>query len=486
MTHRDTWSREGLDAHIRSIYLSAETGLLEVRLDRADPERRRLFFQRGELYLPAGHPLAQRAEELLADRTAVAEVELLSFVARVAAAVASWREGEVTWLPGAEHLARRLVGPLPTLHLVMELAVAGKSGVELLAGLGGSGARLVAAEVDARLARAPFLGREELDLLARVRRPVRLGELLTEAGRDRYPTLCRLARFAALGWLRHEAENGGARFSAEIVRRMAARVAPDLEHRPVKLDPRAHREVLADLLAGVGGRTHYELLSVPPTASLAEIHDAYQELARLVHPSHVSRLGLEGRELALELLFESATESYFTLSDAHRRAAYDRSLGLPAARVLSPEERREEKKELARRYYERARSLLEAGDVHFAVELMRDAVRYDPRPEYHLLMGEAQARNELRLRQAADSFRKAVAGQPDDPRALLGLARVAEDLGRWNDARRAYERLLEVGGEANENVAATGIARIDAAQRQEAKAAAGEGKKGFWKRWFGG
>mgnify|MGYP006196126921 CR=1 FL=1 len=362
----------------------------------------------------------------------------------------------------------------------------GKSGTELLAGLGGSGARLVAAEVDPRLARQPLLDREELDLLARIRRPVRLGELLVEAGRDRYPTLCRLARFAALGWLRREAEDGAARFSVGIVRRMAARVAPDLERRPVKLDPRAHREVLADLLAGLGGRTHYELLSVPPTASLAEIHDAYQELARLVHPSHVSRLGLEGRELALELLFERATEAYFTLSDAHRRAAYDRSLGLPAARSPKPEERQEEKKELARRYYERARSLLDAGDVHFAVELMKDAVRYDPRPEYHLLMGEAQAKNELWLRQAAESFKKAVVGQPDDPRALLGLARVAEDLGRWNDARRAYERLLEIGGEANENLAATGLARIDSARHQEAKAAAGEGRKGFWRKLFGG
>ena len=70
----------------------------------------------------------------------------------------------------------------------------------------------------------------------------------------------------------------------------------------------------------------YELLGLDVAASPDEVHTAYEEAARLVHPRHASRVGLEERRGTLELLFERATRAYLTLSLPDRRKRYDREL----------------------------------------------------------------------------------------------------------------------------------------------------------------
>lgn len=484
-TRHGSQESQELDTRIRSIYLESETGMLEIRLSSV---LRHLCFRDGDLYLPAEHPLAQQARERLEEASPIAEVELLSFLSRIAHTVDSWKHGQVRFLRGPQHLPEALVGPLPTFHLVMELAVVGRNGSELLAELGGVGARYQASRVDPGLARPPLLDPEELTLLERLREPATVGELLDEVGAHRYPLLCRLGRFRALGWLTRTAEKGSAGFNRAVARHFAERVERSLKRRPLPMDPQAHRKLLADLLAGVGGQTHYELLSISPDASLEEVHEAYDELARLVHPGHAPRLGLEGREAPLEVLFERATEAYFTLSDPRRRAAYDRNLGVGITEPVrpEPEEREQEKKELARDYYERARRIVDTPETHFAVDLMKDAVRYDPQAEYYALLAEAQSRNPHWLRHAVESFRKALELDGDDPDIRLRLAQVLEEMGRMQESRLHYRRVLvDAMDEGVTAQAEAGLARLEASER---KAARGEGeeKKGFWGRWFGG
>lgn len=480
-------SPEELDARIRSIYLGSETGMLEVSLGSED---RHLYFRDGDLYLPAEHPLAQQAQERLAEASPIAEVELLSFLTRIAHTVDSWKSGDVRFLRGPQHLPDPLVGPLPTFHLVMELAVVGRSGTELLAELGGEGARYQASRVDPGLARPPLLDREELALLERLQDPATVGDLLDEVGLHRYPLLCRLGRFRALGWLHREPDQGVAGFTRAVAQRFAERIEKSLDRRPLAMDPKSHRELLADLLAGVGGQTHYELLSVDPKASMEGIHEAYDELARLVHPGHSSALGLTGREAPLEVLFERATEAYFTLSDPRRRAAYDRDLGVGMAEPVrvGAEERAEEKKELARGYYERARRMLDTPEAHFAVDLMKDAVRYDPRPEYYALLGEAQSRNPHWQRHAVESFGKALELDGHDLQTRLRLGQVLEEMGRLEEARIQYRRTLhQLDGEDTDLIAQAeaGLGRLEVAE-QEAAEAKNRSSKSFWSRWFGG
>lgn len=67
-----------------------------------------------------------------------------------------------------------------------------------------------------------------------------------------------------------------------------------------------------------GERDHYDVLGVAPTASAAEIRQAYRRLARRYHPD----VGPGGDARR----FEELSDAYEVLHDAVRRARYDESL----------------------------------------------------------------------------------------------------------------------------------------------------------------
>jgi curved DNA-binding protein CbpA len=199
--------------------------------------------------------------------------------------------------------------------------------------------------------------------------------------------------------------------SEEELRIFLERIARRLEEERPNLSPTAHREQVAGLLRQSGEASFYQMLSLAPTAAALEIHEAYDRTARLVHPRNAQRLGLEGREAVLEVLFEQVTQAYLTLSQPDRRKRYDRELG-PAlwtsAAPPAPGQRKEEARSMARRYYERAMELAVTDDYHFAIELAQQAVQIDPRPEHYALLGRLQAKNPRWLRNAAENLRRAL------------------------------------------------------------------------------
>lgn len=218
----------------------------------------------------------------------------------------------------------------------------------------------------------------------------------------------------------------------EELRLFLQRIGQRLEERPVDLDPEAHRERVAKLLRQTGEASFYDLLDLPPTAGAQEVHEAYERIARLVHPVHARQLGLTGREGVLEVLFERLTLAYLTLFQPDRRKVYDRELA-PAAwsAALSPgpDRRREEARGVAQGYYERALELVAVDDYHFAIELLQQAVRADDRRcEYFALLGKLQARNSRWLRVAAENLERAAVLGSRDPELPAALARVKERL----------------------------------------------------------
>ncbi|MCA9876265.1 MAG: DnaJ domain-containing protein, partial [Thermomicrobiales bacterium] len=65
-------------------------------------------------------------------------------------------------------------------------------------------------------------------------------------------------------------------------------------------------------------RDYYEVLQVSRTASGEEIRRAYRKMARQYHPD------LNGSSEEAEERFKEVNEAYEVLSDANRRASYDR------------------------------------------------------------------------------------------------------------------------------------------------------------------
>ncbi|HVF58794.1 MAG TPA: DnaJ domain-containing protein [Thermoanaerobaculia bacterium] len=220
----------------------------------------------------------------------------------------------------------------------------------------------------------------------------------------------------------------------EVLRLLQERIARSLDERPLILDPVAHRERVAALVARLGSASFYELLGLDVAASPDEVHTAYEEAARLLHPRHAPRVGLGERRGTLELLFERATRAYLTLSVPDRRKRYDREM-MPsmegAAGGTGPATaaaRAREQQEMARAYFERARVLAEAGDIHSAIELLELAIHAERRPEYYHLLGDLQAKNPYWLEQAADSYRRAQALGAKDPALTAAIQSLEERL----------------------------------------------------------
>ena len=465
---------------VRWIYLGGRTGLLEVAQEEG---RRRLYFRRGELYLPGAHPLAVLLKPRLrapGDRTGLGEdSELVALLGRIARTVATWNGTEILFHEGEEHLPQGLLGPFPTSLVVMEQAVTGVARSELRQRLGGDGVRLRAVRTDPGLLEVAALTRDELELLQHLGRdPVPLGRLLTDSEDEE--VLVRLARLEAVGLLERlpTGRPSPQDVSGDIVRRFAERVARSLEERPVDLAPQEHRERLADLIARLGEMSHYDLLGLPLDVTADEIHDAFDRLARQVHPLHADPLGLVGREGALELLFERATEAYLTLTDPRRRSEYDREHGLTAPKPPK-EQLSEEKRELARRYYQRAAEMAEAEDYGAVVDLLREAVRSDPRPEYYALMGLVQSKNPNWQRHAAESLERARdGGLTRDLEIDCTLAEVYEQLDRTDEAAALFQAVLEyMPGEPR---AEKGLERVGGPPSAE------DPDRGWWRKLLGG
>jgi curved DNA-binding protein CbpA len=218
----------------------------------------------------------------------------------------------------------------------------------------------------------------------------------------------------------------------EELRLFSERIARRLSDRPLDLDPSFHQQRVAGLLRQAGDASFYQLLDLVPTATAQEVHEAYEQIARLVHPANAGRLGLAGREGVLEMLFERITQGYLTLSQPERRKAYDRELApgaWSAAWNPAPGQRQDEAKGLAQQYYERAVILASADESHFAIELLQQAVRSDDsRPDIHALLGKLQAKNPRWLRVASENLEKAIKLGSKDPELPAALDQVLQRL----------------------------------------------------------
>ncbi len=173
---------------------------------------------------------------------------------------------------------------------------------------------------------------------------------------------------------------------------------------------------------------HYAILGVSPTASAAEVRQAYLRLARERHPDRFAdpRQKAEAGEF-----FKHLTEAFNTLGNERTRREYDALRERPQPRGA---------RELARDAYERALRALEVRQYADAAELLKGAVAYDPdQARYHLALGRALARDLHRVREASDAFENAQRLEPALGEAWAEQARLLLDKGLKLRARRVAE-----------------------------------------------
>lgn len=432
---------------VREAYLGRQDGMVEVNRSGSSEM---LYFRKGELFLLRDHPAAQRLAPLLstAGERPASQPELQRILITLSHDLVRDRRAAARFRDKKDP-AVELVGPLPTVLVAMETAVHGLNDNELLERLGGETKRYQATNETPALRQLPGLEPEMAQVLVGLVQPASVGELLRGAGKDRTALLRGLAKLRAVGLVaevrdKSESDDDLEILSPKLLKHFHERVAESLASDPVRLEPTAHRKRLADLLGGLGKRNHYELLGVDLRASPEDVLEAYHSLARVVHPVHAARLGFQGREDAIDVLFEQATEAYLVLSDPRRRSSYNMIMGIQLTTKVDATTRDAEKKRLARQHYVRAGRCMSEMDFSLAVDLLKEAARLDPRAEYFARLGQAQTKNPHWHRHAVESYRRAVELSPEDAGIRMGYADALEAMEQLNEARQQYREALRL------------------------------------------
>jgi curved DNA-binding protein CbpA len=143
----------------------------------------------------------------------------------------------------------------------------------------------------------------------------------------------------------------------------------------------------------VAAKTHYEHLELPPTATAEQIKQSFRSLIARYHPDKVQHLGKEFQDMAADRAAE-LTEAYRILSDAGRRAEYDRTLtAAPQAGAAAPAPRSPVTTE-------------DVGRTHTAPP--RPPVDEEPRAQPSAFREERASRDEYMRKAALNRFKHAV------------------------------------------------------------------------------
>jgi tetratricopeptide (TPR) repeat protein len=427
-------ARSALD-HLRHWHLRRATGTLALEIgDR----QRRLHLVDGQLQLPASNALAARVRDLPAPAAGV-RASWLELLDRIAD---SLEEGGVRFAefrPGLGDVPVEPGAVLPTSALIRT----GYARRDRRSGGGAAEAsRWSATGVDTAPPDALGWSPEELWVLERLRAPMAFEELARDcpfaAGRlsEALAGLIAVERVHAPA---PESAAGGVEIG-ELARRFAERIGAELAERPLEAAPEEYRRKVADLLARAGALGHDELLGVAPGADAEAVQEAFERIARWVHPSNAARFGIADRAEALRFLFERATEAYRVLTDPDLRLAY---LATRAVELAAPEQdpgaRLTEARQEARRLYARAVSEESNGDYHVALQLLEQAVHTDGRAEYWSALGRLQARNPAWTGRAIESLKHALELDPQSGDVRYALGQLHERAGDLERARGQYQ-----------------------------------------------
>jgi curved DNA-binding protein CbpA len=178
---------------------------------------------------------------------------------------------------------------------------------------------------------------------------------------------------------------------------------------------------------------YYELLGVAPSASVAEVRQAYARLAREKHPDRFTDPAEKRRA---QTAFQDITTAFNTLVNQRSRGEYDQARHKPIPRT--PEA-------VASDAFERALPLLDAGHLEEALTLLRTAVHHAPgQAAYHAALGRALGRVPAFAREAVQVLERVTQLDPRNAAAFADLAAVLARQGLRLRAQKAMEAALRL------------------------------------------
>jgi CheY-like chemotaxis protein/tetratricopeptide (TPR) repeat protein len=195
------------------------------------------------------------------------------------------------------------------------------------------------------------------------------------------------------------------------------------------------RQAAFQLLPG----SHYQALGLDITADTEDVERAYHEVARRYHPDGFAEYEVGDLEDLLVAVQDKVSAAYRTLSAAEKRRQY---LALLVRRLEQTGARRPGVDPAAEIALVRAERALKARRITDAVEALREAVHLSPKePEYLALLAFASLHDPVlpraeRAQEARRVARRALALQPDHPRASASLALAEAALGDAAEARK--------------------------------------------------
>jgi Domain of unknown function (DUF4388)/DnaJ domain len=214
------------------------------------------------------------------------------------------------------------------------------------------------------------------------------------------------------------------------------------------------KQDLEDTLRSFVGKSHFEVLGVPPTASAEEVKRAYMRLAREYHPDAARHPDLVE---ATKGVFLRVSEAHNVLGSADSRQRHEQDLGLRNVPIPAPAEATatagatpaEEAHPLpdGSVALPEAERLLAAGKPFEAVALLEDVLphlRGLVRNSARLVRAQAYLKTPSGSRPAETELRDLLQEDPSCLEACLMLGRLYRDHGLSRRAAKEFSRALEI------------------------------------------
>ena len=192
---------------------------------------------------------------------------------------------------------------------------------------------------------------------------------------------------------------------------------------------------------------HYQVLDVPRAATRQQILSGAEFMQKRYDASTFPPIVRD----SVQAINRRIDEALAVLKDPVRRAEYDKLLAQRSARGADELQKRVAQRSIAEHNFAKARELSVAGDYYGAIVLLKQAVEFAPdHAQAWYLLGSCQERNPKWHREAAESYQRALAIDPNFVDALISLGDLYRSEGLTSRAQSCYEDVLKIAAENQE------------------------------------